>query len=128
MRQIGEAVILAGPQWRPLAGQSQVNQTGASKAIVTLYLAFHPVGQELILGRFAVLGVDSPDGFETKGIAMIQATQCPDSWRALTGKQEIGARFPVRDWGEYSSSYTSHLAPRSRQTADASTGGQHGRP
>ncbi len=57
---------------------------------------------------------------------MIQATQCPDSCIAFQGSG-IGARFPVREWEEYSSGYTSHLAPRSRQTADARTRGQHGR-
>ncbi len=92
-----------------------------------LYLAFTPVGQEQMLGSFTALGVDSLDDFETKGIAMSYKTRCPDSCNACLGQSGIGARFPVRDWGEYSNSYTPHLAPRTRQTADASIGGQHGR-
>ncbi len=125
MRQIGEAAILARPQWRPLAGQSQVNQTRASNAI-TLYLAFDPVGQERMLGSFAALGVDSPGA--TKDIVMIQTTQCPDSCNALAGiSGDRGIRVLRGNGEKCSSSYTRSLAPRSRQIADASIGGQHGR-
>jgi len=58
---------------------------------------------------------------------MNQKRQCPDS-SSFGRHKGNGARCPVRDWEEYSSGYTSHLAPRSRQTADESTRGQHGRP
>ncbi len=79
-----------------------------------------------MLGSFTALGVDSLDDFETKGIAMIQKTRCPDSWKALVGIQEIGAAWAGEAWRNYSICYTTTPAPRSRQTADASTGGQHG--
>ncbi len=81
-----------------------------------------------MLGRFAALGVDSLDGLETKGIAMIQATQCPDSCEAFARHSGDRGTETGEVRGQYNRCYTPHLAPRSRQTADASIGGQHGRP
>ncbi len=95
--------------------------------IVWFYLAFPFVGRERGLGRFAVPGVHSPDSLKTKGIVMTQTTQCPSSLKALQAHGNLGHGRPDEVWSEYSISYTTSLAPRSRHF-DASTGGQHGCP
>ncbi len=81
-----------------------------------------------MFGRFTALGVDSLDSLKTTDIVMNQKRQCPDSWEAFAGQSgDRGIRI-LRGTGEKcSSSYTQSLAPRSRQTVDASIGGQHGR-
>ncbi len=79
-----------------------------------------------MLGRFTALGVDSPDDFETKGIVMNQTTQCPDSWNSFGRQSGDRGTETGEVRGQYNRCYTTHLAPRSRQT-DASIGGQHGR-